>query len=120
MSIFSSLANYQQITGKLNLFTIIADYQCVSEMQFRFWHVSASYQQITGKLNYAQKITGTGSRDLSPSYILFILYQITKKNQTAKEFIQKLFFINNCFELIATKWIPYAFYLIFESLPFIR
>jgi len=48
---FSSLANYQQITGKLNLFTIITDYQCVSEMRFRFWHISASYQQITSKLN---------------------------------------------------------------------
>ncbi len=51
MSIFSSLANYQQITGKLNLFKIIIDYQRVSEIRFRFWHVSASYQQITGKLN---------------------------------------------------------------------
>ena len=51
MSIFFSLANYQQITGKLNLFTIITDYQSVSEMRFRFWHVTASCQQITGKLN---------------------------------------------------------------------
>lgn len=35
-------------------------------------------------------------------------------------FIPQFFFINNCFELIATKLIPYAFYLIFESLPFIN
>ena len=51
ISIFSPSASYQQVTGKLNLFIIIADYQGVSEMKFRFWHVSASYQQITGKLN---------------------------------------------------------------------
>ena len=51
MSFFSSLANYQQITGKLNLFKFIIDYQRVSEMQFRFLHVSASCRQITGKLN---------------------------------------------------------------------
>ena len=91
MSIFLLLANCQQITGKLNLFTIITDYQRVSEMQFRFWHVSASYQQITGKLNYAQKITGTGSRDLSPSYILFILYQITKKESNRQRIHSKTF-----------------------------
>ena len=54
-------------------------------------------------------------------HIYFSSYiKLQKKNQTAKEFIQKLFFINNCFELIATKLIPYAFYLIFESLPFIN
>jgi hypothetical protein len=51
MSIFFSLANYQQITGKLNLFTIITDYQRVRKLWFRFLFVSASYQQITGKLN---------------------------------------------------------------------
>ena len=41
----------QQVTGKLNLFSITTDYQHVSEIPFRFWHVSASYQQVTGKLN---------------------------------------------------------------------
>lgn len=46
MSIFSSLANYQQVTSKLNLFTINIDYQYVSEILFRFWHVSASYRQV--------------------------------------------------------------------------
>ena len=51
MSIFSSLENYQQITGKLNLFTIITDYQRISEIRIHFWYVSESYQQITGKLN---------------------------------------------------------------------
>ena len=50
MSIFF-LANYQQITGKLNLFSIATDYQYISAILFRFWHVSASCQQITGKLN---------------------------------------------------------------------
>ena len=37
------LANCQQITGKLNLFSIITDYQYVSKIQICFLHVSASY-----------------------------------------------------------------------------
>ena len=40
-----------QITGKLNLILIIADYQYVSNMLFHF----CTSQQITGKLNYARR-----------------------------------------------------------------
>ena len=44
-----------QITSKLNLILIIADYQCIRQICIRILIVSASCQQITSKLNYARR-----------------------------------------------------------------
>jgi len=44
-----------QITSKLNLILIIADYQHIRHIYIRILIVSASCQQITSKLNYARR-----------------------------------------------------------------
>ena len=44
-----------QITSKLNLILIVADYQHIRQICIRILTVSASCQQITDKLNYARR-----------------------------------------------------------------
>ena len=44
-----------QITSKLNLILIIADYQYIRQICIRILIVSASCQQITSKLDYARR-----------------------------------------------------------------
>ena len=44
-----------QITSKLNLILIIADYQYVRQICIRILIILASCQQITSKLNYARR-----------------------------------------------------------------
>ena len=44
-----------QITSKLNLTLIVADYQRIRQIYIHVLIVSASCQQITGKLNYARR-----------------------------------------------------------------
>jgi hypothetical protein len=44
-----------QITSKLNLILIVADYQRIRQICIRILIVSASCQQITSKLNYARR-----------------------------------------------------------------
>ena len=82
MSFFSSLANYQQITGKLNLFSIIADYQCVSKNVNTFLNVFskllANYRQI--KLSPYRYIPHISFRRIriqcfNPSLRYCLLYQ---------------------------------------------
>jgi len=44
-----------QITSKLNLILIVADYQHINQIYFRISFISAICQQITSKLNYARR-----------------------------------------------------------------